>query len=190
MILRMLLPGRTFDSGIAAPDPPPNCGVARGGIPFPPWDAALSRLRPIPPQGGRLGRTSTGRRSRPSPAAGPPSVDACPSASSSSRGRARPCRRARIAARGRATARIGRRGAPLPRGPVPRARCTDRHPVLEPLARYLDDPDVTDLFVNGSSGLFVDRGRGASRRARVAGSRGGRARSRGRAHRPRWSPHR
>ena len=38
----------------------------------------------------------------------------------------------------------------------------ERHPVLEPLARYLDDPEVTDLFVNGSSGLFVDRGRGAS----------------------------
>ena len=37
----------------------------------------------------------------------------------------------------------------------------DRHPVLEPLARYLDDPDVTDLFVNGATGLFVDRGRGA-----------------------------
>ena len=38
----------------------------------------------------------------------------------------------------------------------------ERHPVLEPLARYLDDAEVTDLFVNGSSGLFVDRGRGAS----------------------------
>jgi pilus assembly protein CpaF len=38
----------------------------------------------------------------------------------------------------------------------------ERHPVLEPLARYLGDPDVTDLFVNGSTGLFVDRGRGAS----------------------------
>jgi pilus assembly protein CpaF len=37
-----------------------------------------------------------------------------------------------------------------------------RHPVLDPLARYLDDPDVTDLFVNGAGGLFVDRGRGAS----------------------------
>ena len=37
-----------------------------------------------------------------------------------------------------------------------------RHPALEPLAHYLDDPDVTDLFVNGASGLFVDRGRGAT----------------------------
>ncbi len=39
---------------------------------------------------------------------------------------------------------------------------TPRHPVLEPLARYLDDPEVSDLFVNGSTGLFVDRGGGAS----------------------------
>lgn len=37
-----------------------------------------------------------------------------------------------------------------------------RHPTLEPLARYLDDPEVTDLFVNGATGLFVDRGRGAT----------------------------
>jgi pilus assembly protein CpaF len=42
--------------------------------------------------------------------------------------------------------------------------------VLEPLARYLGDPEVTDLFVNGSTGLFVDRGRGRESRARVAGS--------------------
>ncbi|MFH8249293.1 TadA family conjugal transfer-associated ATPase [Microbacterium sp. B2969] len=42
------------------------------------------------------------------------------------------------------------------------------HPVLEPLAPFLDDPDVTDLFVNGADGLFVDRGAGARR---VAGWR-------------------
>lgn len=35
------------------------------------------------------------------------------------------------------------------------------HPALEPLAPFLTDPDVTDLFVNGARGLFVDRGRGA-----------------------------
>jgi pilus assembly protein CpaF len=51
--------------------------------------------------------------------------------------------------------------APLP-DPSPRASAViGRHPVLEPLERYLDDPEVTDLFVNGSTGLFVDRGRGA-----------------------------
>ena len=35
-----------------------------------------------------------------------------------------------------------------------------RHRVLEPFAAYLDDPEVTDLFVNGAAGLFVDRGAG------------------------------
>ncbi|QAY58790.1 TadA family conjugal transfer-associated ATPase [Microbacterium protaetiae] len=46
------------------------------------------------------------------------------------------------------------------------AEAAPRHPVLEPLAEYLDDPDVTDLFVNGADGLFVDRGRGAERAGR------------------------
>lgn len=41
-----------------------------------------------------------------------------------------------------------------------------RHPVLEPFAEFLDDPGVTDLFVNGGDGLFVDRGSGATRVAR------------------------
>ena len=35
-----------------------------------------------------------------------------------------------------------------------------RHPALAPFGAYLDDPDVTDLFVNGADGLFVDRGAG------------------------------
>lgn len=35
-----------------------------------------------------------------------------------------------------------------------------RHPSLEPLGMYLDDGEVTDLFVNGSAGVFVDRGDG------------------------------
>jgi pilus assembly protein CpaF len=38
-----------------------------------------------------------------------------------------------------------------------------RHPALESFGRYLDDPEVTDLFVNGSDGLFVDRGSGPHR---------------------------
>ncbi|MGX1702945.1 TadA family conjugal transfer-associated ATPase [Microbacterium sp. NPDC055357] len=41
-----------------------------------------------------------------------------------------------------------------------RAAARARHPVLAPFAPYLDDPDVTDLFVNGAAGLFVDRGDG------------------------------
>lgn len=35
-----------------------------------------------------------------------------------------------------------------------------RHPILAPLTTFLDDPDVTDVFVNGATGLFVDRGDG------------------------------
>src|SRR5690606_28720043 len=38
-----------------------------------------------------------------------------------------------------------------------------RHPALEPFERYLDDPSVTDVFVNSGDGLFVDRGDGARR---------------------------
>lgn len=36
-----------------------------------------------------------------------------------------------------------------------------RHPVWQPLSPYLDDPEVTDLFINGADGLFIDRGSGA-----------------------------
>jgi pilus assembly protein CpaF len=35
-----------------------------------------------------------------------------------------------------------------------------RASALAPFARFLDDPEVTDLFVNGATGLFVDRGDG------------------------------
>jgi pilus assembly protein CpaF len=38
-----------------------------------------------------------------------------------------------------------------------------RDPALEPLAGFLDDTAVTDVFVNGSDGLFLDRGAGAVR---------------------------
>lgn len=44
-----------------------------------------------------------------------------------------------------------------PARPVPR---WPRHPSLAGLEGYLDDPAVTDLFVNGWAGLFVDRGSG------------------------------
>lgn len=54
------------------------------------------------------------------------------------------------------------RSAPSDRASVvaPRAVPRPRHPSIEPLADYLDDPDVTDVFVNGAAGLFVDRGEG------------------------------
>ncbi|MFV0320309.1 MAG: TadA family conjugal transfer-associated ATPase [Microbacterium sp.] len=37
------------------------------------------------------------------------------------------------------------------------------HPHLDRLAPFLDDPDITDVFLNGADRLYVDRGRGAVR---------------------------
>lgn len=56
---------------------------------------------------------------------------------------------------------------PPPLGAIPSAWAD---PALAYLRPFLDDPDVTDLFVNGEDGLFVDRGQGAER---VAGWRAG-----------------
>ena len=56
-----------------------------------------------------------------------------------------------------------REGAPAPatipvhRGP----RVSPLDGLPEILRRHVDDPDVTDVFLNGASGLFVDRGDGA-----------------------------
>jgi len=52
----------------------------------------------------------------------------------------------------------GRRGS-RPRPP----RAVPDHPAVASLAPHLSDPEVTDVFVNGVDGLFVDRGRGAER---------------------------
>ncbi|MGZ0713028.1 TadA family conjugal transfer-associated ATPase (plasmid) [Coraliomargarita sp. W4R53] len=43
---------------------------------------------------------------------------------------------------------------------VQERRPVQRHRTLEPLAEYLDDPTVTDIFINPTSGLFVDYGSG------------------------------
>lgn len=43
---------------------------------------------------------------------------------------------------------------------APRPADSTRDPVLDPFATYLDDPEVTDIFINSDSGLFVDRGSG------------------------------
>lgn len=66
--------------------------------------------------------------------------------------------------------RNGGSETPPPRGdglrdrreaPPPARRTAEERPaVLAPFAAYLDEPDVTDLFVNGGAGLFVDRGAG------------------------------
>lgn len=54
---------------------------------------------------------------------------------------------------------------PAPGGPGAsvRSAASAHPPQLAPLAAYLDDLDVTDVFVNGSRGLWVDRGAGAIR---------------------------
>ncbi|MFV0375116.1 TadA family conjugal transfer-associated ATPase [Microbacterium sp.] len=44
-----------------------------------------------------------------------------------------------------------------PRRPLP------DHPALQPLRAHLSDAEVTDVFVNGADGLFVDRGNGLER---------------------------
>lgn len=84
--------------------------------------------------------------------------------STAARGRAEPyVPRPRLDPRGDAAAHITRdRGPARQVNPVPDAGAA-RAPALEPFAAFLDDPEVTDLFVNGDSGLFVDRGRGAER---------------------------
>ena len=53
-----------------------------------------------------------------------------------------------------------RRPLPAPSAP-PAPRVVPADAALAPLAGLLTDPEVTDVFVNGGDGLFVDRGRGA-----------------------------
>lgn len=65
---------------------------------------------------------------------------------------------------GTASAAPPRATAPLVRVTEPPTRPVRRrlpdHPALAPLRDVLTDPAVTDVFVNGTDGLFVDRGRG------------------------------
>ncbi|WP_029149407.1 TadA family conjugal transfer-associated ATPase [Microbacterium indicum] len=49
------------------------------------------------------------------------------------------------------------------RTPEAAAAAPHEEATFGPLARYVADPRVTDLFVNGSDGLFVDHGAGAVR---------------------------
>jgi pilus assembly protein CpaF len=52
--------------------------------------------------------------------------------------------------------------APAWGAPASEPSCA-RESVLEPLAVFLDDRAVTDLFINGAEGLWCDRGSGAER---------------------------
>ncbi|GAA4486349.1 TadA family conjugal transfer-associated ATPase [Microbacterium panaciterrae] len=49
----------------------------------------------------------------------------------------------------------------VPRGSVDAAAQLDLDPAFGDLAVHIADPRVTDLFLNGADGLFVDRGAGA-----------------------------
>ncbi|WP_420845983.1 TadA family conjugal transfer-associated ATPase [Microbacterium sulfonylureivorans] len=51
----------------------------------------------------------------------------------------------------------------MPVPPPGRRPARPRHPSIDSLAEYLDDSRVTDLFLNGAAGLFVDRGDGPVR---------------------------
>lgn len=60
--------------------------------------------------------------------------------------------------------RAGTSGAPAARGAAVAPEPVTLRPVaLGPLAPFLDDPEVSDLFINGADGLFVDRGAGPAR---------------------------
>jgi pilus assembly protein CpaF len=48
-----------------------------------------------------------------------------------------------------------------PRGSAPEDARRMRHPAWGPLSALVEDPEVTDIFVNGAAGAFVDRGHGA-----------------------------
>lgn len=65
---------------------------------------------------------------------------------------------AQLSHRSREGADGGARRTPAPE---PARHHEARHPALAPFAAYLDDPEITDIFVNGAAGLFVDRGGGA-----------------------------
>lgn len=49
----------------------------------------------------------------------------------------------------------------VPRGSTAAAERLDLDPAFGELAVHASDPQVTDLFLNGAAGLFVDRGAGA-----------------------------
>ena len=159
----------------------PRSDRCPGGI-LPPKDAAplhsggmpLRSVHAAPPQPDRSGRTATvvppaGRRREAAvyvrgmpevfvvrPRREAPSVGAglVPAACESATSAAGPssARQGGTQVRGRPAATLRSERRPLP-----------DHPAVAPLAPYLGDPEVTDVFINGADGLFVDRGSGAQR---------------------------
>ncbi len=131
--------------------------VAGGGVG---QAAAMARVPGADLPAGRATPASAEGRSR--QAWVPLRVDA-PARTAVAGPRERPDVLGEAAQRGSGMQPRDRRSAPpVARMPV------ERHPSLAPFAAYLDDPDVTDLFVNGADGLFVDRGAGVVPAPRMA----------------------
>lgn len=62
-----------------------------------------------------------------------------------------------------AVRRGGSASPTLPRQESTRPRALPAHSAVDPLRSLLADPAVTDVFINGADGVFVDRGAGAER---------------------------
>ncbi len=145
--MRKLVCARSFETGVHGLHHPPNMGAVHGGIPTPHWDAAFSVSPWSSPQphDALVLSTSSGARA----------VGA--RASAYRRGMPQPF------------VVTPRAGTPAALGSVPSARPHARDAVRadavlpDPLRQHVRDPEVTDLFVNGARGLFVDRGGGAER---------------------------
>lgn len=166
-MLRMLLPGRTFRFWHCDDRSPPDYGRRAWRHPIPPMGCRPSFLRavPVPPHRRPSTVLSTDptrrgprrswplyRRGMPAPFVvrpRDPRVDDGPAPDPRGVGVAR--------SEGADVAAAPPPVAVTSRPPVVRV---PRHPVLAPLVPFLDDPEVTDVFVNGTRGLFVDRGDG------------------------------
>ena len=152
----MLVCARPSRRGVR-PSSPPICGAVLGGIPTPQWDAAFSFDRPAVRGASRSDLPSRFAAAVPQPRVTVRRVGG---------------RRALSVVVMPQPFVVAPRGAPASDGAPTRA--ADREPEASPLTLgalsvaawdpvrvHLGDPEVTDIFINGEHGLFVDRGRGA-----------------------------
>lgn len=152
----MLVCARPSRRGVR-PSSPPICGAVLGGIPTPQWDAAFSFARTAVRGVSRSDLPSRFAAAVPQPRVTVRRVGG---------------RRALSVVVMPQPFVVAPRGAPASDGAPTRAN--DREPEASPLTLgalsvaawdpvrvHLGDPEVTDIFINGEHGLFVDRGRGA-----------------------------
>ncbi len=152
----MLVCARPSRRGVR-PSSPPICGAVLGGIPTPQWDAAFSFARSAVRGASRSDLPSRFAAAVPQPRVTVRRVGG---------------RRALSVVVMPQPFVVAPRGAPASDGAPTRA--ADREPEASPLTLgalsvaawdpvrvHLGDPEVTDIFINGEHGLFVDRGRGA-----------------------------